>query len=97
MIKKGKGHRISKNAPNFLPEERIYCQRKKFVVLRRNFLTEEEISCQRKKNFDKRENFVSNATITSEFELKFPVSCVRCQKFPVGNTHTPTGKMTPWA
>ena len=57
--------------------------------------TEEEISCQRKKYFVKEGNFVSNATITREFELKFPVSHVRCQKFPVGNTPTPTGKMTP--
>ena len=58
--------------------------------------TEKEVSCQRKKYFVKGGNFVSNATIKREFELKFPVRHVRCQKFPVGNTHTPTGKMTPW-
>ena len=80
---------------NFFSEEEISCQRKEFLVRGRNLFTEEEISCQRKKYFVKGGNFVSNATIKREFELKFPVRHVRCQKFPVGNTHTPTGKMTP--
>ena len=48
----------------YFSEEGIYCQRKKFVVLRRNFLTEEETSWQRKKFSVWGRNYLSEQEIS---------------------------------
>ena len=66
----------------------ISCYRKKYLVAGFNFLLQVNIYPKFTEG--------SDATKTREFGLKFPVSLIKCQRFLVGNTHTPAGKMTPW-
>ena len=83
---------------NFLSEEEISFQMK-------NLMLQEEISCCRIQLLFTglifslmygRLRCDENATKMREFGLKFPVSPVRCRRFPAGNTRTPAGKITTW-